>query len=57
MVVTGNESLRMLVLRQETARDQYRLYQYMDLLPGVQFPEVAAESVGANLVKPDSKFL
>ncbi len=57
MVVTGEDTLQMLILRQETARDQYQLYQYMNLLPGIDFPEVAAETVGANLVKPDSKFL
>ena len=57
MVVTGEQTLTMMVLRQESARDQYRLYQYMDILPGVDFPEVAAEEVGANTVKEDSKFL
>jgi hypothetical protein len=57
MVVTGEQTLTMLVLRQESARDQYRLYQYMDILPGVDFPEVAGEEVGANTVKEDSKFL
>ncbi len=57
MVVTGEQTLTMMVLRQENARDQYRLYQYMDILPSVDFPEVAAEEVGANTVKEDSKFL
>jgi hypothetical protein len=57
MVVTGEQTLTMMILRQETARDQYRLYQYMDILPGVDFPEVAAEEIGANTVKEDSKFL
>ncbi len=57
MVVTGEQTLTMMVLRQESARDQYRLYQYMDILPSVDFPEVAAEEVGANTVKEDSKFL
>lgn len=57
MVVTGEQTLTMMVLRQDSARDQYRLYQYMDILPGVDFPEVAAEEVGANTVKEDSKFL
>ncbi len=57
MVVTGEQTLTMMVLRQESARDQYRLYQYMDILPGVDFPEVAAEEIGANTVKEDSKFL
>jgi hypothetical protein len=57
MVVTGEENLKMLVLRQDSPREQYRLYEYMDLLPGIQFPVVAAETVGANAVKADSKFL
>lgn len=57
MVVTGEQTLTMMILRQESARDQYRLYQYMDILPGVDFPDVAAEEVGANTVKEDSKFL
>ena len=57
MVVTGEQTLTMMVLRQESARDQYRLYQYMDILPGGDFPEVAAEEIGANTVKEDSKFL
>lgn len=57
MVVTGQDTLQMLVLRQDSARDPFKLYQYMNLLPGTQFPEVAAETVGANLVKADSKFL
>jgi len=29
----------------------------MNLLPDITFPEVAAESVGASALKPDSKFL
>jgi hypothetical protein len=57
MVVTGEQTLTMLILRQESARDQYKLYQYMDILPEVDFPEVAGEEVGANTVKEDSKFL
>jgi hypothetical protein len=57
MVVTGEQTLTMMILRQESARDQYRLYHYMDILPGVDFPEVAAEEIGANTVKEDSKFL
>ena len=58
MVVTGaEEGLQLLVLRQKSARETFKLYQYMDLLPDIIFPEVAAETVGANAVKPDSKFL
>lgn len=57
MVVTGDEELQLLVLRQESAREQYKLFHYIDLLPGAEFPEVAAESVGANTIKVDNRFL
>ena len=57
MVVTGEEQLQLLVLRQESARENYSLVHYANLLPGTAFPEVSAEAVGANIVKSDSKFL
>jgi len=57
MVVTGEDELQMLVLRQESAREQYKLYHYIDLLPGAAFPEVAAETVGANAIREDNRFL
>ena len=57
MVVTGEQELQMLVLRQESAREQYKLYHYIDLLPGATFPEVAAETVGANAIREDNRFL
>lgn len=57
VVVTGDELLQLLVLHQEGPRENYRLIHYSALLPGTSFPEVAAEEVGANKVKPDSKFL
>ncbi len=57
MVVTGEEQLQLLVLRQESARENYVLVHYANLLPGTDFPEVSAEAVGANIVKSDSKFL
>ncbi len=57
MVVTGDEELQLLVLRQVNAREPYKLYHYIDLLPGAQFPEVAAESVGANIIREDNRFL
>jgi hypothetical protein len=55
--VTGEATPQLLVLRQGSARDNFKLYQYFPLLPGIEFPQVAAEAVGANLVKADSKFL
>ena len=57
MVVTGAEQLQMLVLRQETVRENYKLYQYMSLLPGADFPDVASELTGASSLNPDNKFL
>ena len=57
MVVTGEERLQLLVLTQANPRDNYQLQNYTVLLPGATFPEVAAEEVGANAVKVDSKFL
>ena len=57
IVVTGENSLQVLVLRQESPRDDYKLYQYSDLLPNISFPEVPAEVVGANALKEDNKFL
>ena len=57
IVVTGENALQVLVLRQESARDDYKLYQYSDLLPNISFPEVPAEIVGANALKEDNKFL
>lgn len=57
MVVTGGERLQMLVLRQDAPRESFKLYQYMNLLPDITFPDVAAETVGATTIKEDSKFL
>ena len=57
MVVTGTEKLTLMVLTQSEPRENYRLQNYTSLLPGTLFPEVAAEEVGANAVKVDSKFL
>lgn len=57
VLVTGEQAPQLLVLRQETARDSFKLYQYFSLLPGIEFPEVAAELVGANQLREDSRFL
>lgn len=60
MVVTGEApetALQLLVLRQETPRDQYVLWSYSTLLPDTEFPEVAAPEVGAVALKTDTKFL
>lgn len=57
MAVTGEERLQLLVLTQDGPRENYRLSNYVSLLPGADFPEVAAEELGANAIKPDSRFL
>jgi len=57
IVITGENALQVLVLRQEGPREDYKLYQYSDLLPNISFPDVPAEVVGANALKGDNKFL
>jgi len=57
IVVTGENALQVLVLRQEGPREDYKLYQYSNLLPNISFPDVPAEVVGANALKEDNKFL
>jgi hypothetical protein len=60
MAVTGNppdSSLQLLVLRQESVRDNYLLWHYSELLPGAEFPEVAAPELGAVSLRVDNRFL
>ena len=57
MAVTGEERLQLLVLTQDGPRERYQLSNYVSLLPGADFPEVAAEELGANAIKLDSRFL
>jgi hypothetical protein len=59
MVVTGtgDELPQTLVIQQLSPRDPYKLLYYMDLLPGAQFPDVAAASEGSIPVESDSLFL
>jgi len=61
MVVTKAESdtsaPQMLVLQQETPRDNYKLWYLIDLLPAAKFPKVAAQAAGALPVKADTSFL
>jgi hypothetical protein len=61
MVVTKSESTRsapqMLVLQQRTPRENYKLWYLIDLLPDDNFPNVAAQSVGALPVGKDDSFL
>jgi hypothetical protein len=57
VIVSGDQSPQLLILRQGSPRDVFKLYQYMSLLPEIEFPEVAAETVGASQLKQDSLFL
>lgn len=61
MAVTSSGSKdelpQMLVLEQAGPRDQYKVWYDINMLPGVQTPEVAAASVGAIPVRADSLFL
>jgi hypothetical protein len=59
MVVTqeGDELPQTLVIQQLSPREPYKLIYNMALLPGVEFPDVAAASEGAIPVEVDSLFL
>ena len=59
MVVTGagDELPQTLVIQQLSPREPYKLLYNMALLPGVDFPDVAAASQGAIPVEVDSLFL
>jgi hypothetical protein len=59
MVVTqdGDDLPQTLVIEQLSPRDPYKLIYNMALLPGVEFPDVAAAAEGAIPVDVDSQFL
>ena len=59
MVVTqdGDDLPQTLVIQQLSPREPYKLIYNMALLPGVEFPDVAAASEGAIPVEVDSQFL
>jgi hypothetical protein len=59
MVVTqdGDDLPQTLVIEQLSPRDPYKLIYNMALLPGVEFPDVAAATEGAIPVDVDSQFL
>ena len=59
MVVTqeGDELPQTLVIQQLSPREPYKLIYNMALLPGVEFPDVAAANDGAIPVEVDSLFL
>lgn len=57
LVITGQTTLQALILRQEMPREEYKLYQYSDLLPDIRFPDVPGSAAGANSLKDDNRFL
>ena len=59
MVVTqdGDDLPDTLVIQQLSPREPYKLIYNMALLPGAEFPDVAAASEGAIPVEVDSQFL
>lgn len=61
MVVTKSDSTtsapQMLVLQQKTPRENYKLWYLIDLLPDKNFPNVAAQAIGALPVNKDDSFL
>jgi len=59
MVVTqdSDDLLQTLVIQQLSPRDPYKLIYNMELLPPLEFPDVAAASEGAIPVEVDSQFL
>ena len=61
MVVTKSESTtappQMLVLQQTSPRQNYKLWYLIDLLPDDNFPNVAAQAIGALPVNKEDSFL
>ncbi|MFM8926598.1 MAG: hypothetical protein ACKOFA_00125 [Rhodoluna sp.] len=61
MVVTKSNSTvtppQMLVLHQESPRENYKLRYLIDLLPTAEFPTVAAQEIGAISVAADNEYL
>jgi len=61
MLVTKSEETtqgpQLMVLQQQTPRENYKLWYLIDLLPGNTFPEVAAQDTGALTVQADNAFL
>ena len=61
MMVVGEGSadspLQALFIRQESVRENYRLWYNIELLPNIEFPEVAALEIGSVPIQQDSGFL
>lgn len=61
MVVTASSNQsqlpQVLVLRQASARENYKVWYDISVLPGTSFPAVPTVDTGAITVAPDSRFL
>jgi hypothetical protein len=61
MVVTKSDSTtrapQLMVLQQNTPRENYKLWYLIDLLPTANFPKVAAQDTGALSVDPNNAYL
>jgi hypothetical protein len=61
MVVTksdsSNRAPQLMVLKQRTPRDNYKLWYLIDLLPTASFPKVAAQATGALSIDPNNAYL
>lgn len=61
MVVTKSEATtrapQLLVLQQESPRENYKLWYLIDLLPNAKFPDVAAQDIGAISVAAENEYL
>jgi len=61
MVVTKSDSTtrapQLMVLQQNTPRENYKLWYLIDLLPTANFPKVAAQDTGALAVDPNNAYL
>ena len=54
---TSDSPLQALFIRQESVRENYRLWYNIELLPNIEFPEVPALETGSVPIEQDSGFL
>ncbi len=54
---TDSSPLQALFIRQESVRENYQLWYNIELLPNIDFPEVAAVETGSSPITADSGFL
>ena len=54
---TADSPLQALFIRQDSVRENYRLWYNIELLPNIEFPEVPALEAGSVPIEQDSGFL